>query len=132
MAVEDYGVTGAEEAVDEPLGQRLRRELRDVPTHMAEGELIDLSAEEAAMHVVPEQQGPSAMRVRSHSERLDLLEAQVTVLLTMARIHTEALQILAEALERLPNEEPGEAADKINRAAHEAHDLLAALHGVPG
>lgn len=98
-------------------------------TLLPEGDLIDLTAEEAAMHLVPEQRVSKAVRPRSKSERIELLEAQVTVLLSMARIHTEALQTLAEALERLPTEEPGDATHKINRAAHEAHDLLAALRG---
>jgi hypothetical protein len=100
-------------------------------TLLPEDDVIDLSAEEAAMHVLPEQRVSTAVRRRSPTERLELLEAQVTVLLTMARIHTEALQTLAEALERRPDEEPGDAAYKIDRAAHEAHDLLAALRTVP-
>jgi hypothetical protein len=74
--------------------------------------------------------GPDPTGV-SGGERLALLEAQMAVLLTMGRIHNEALTELAEALERLPTEEPDEAAEKVNRAARHAHELLLALREVP-
>lgn len=77
MGVEDYGVTGAEERIDEPLEERVAREVpdgRERPADVAIGlidpdgdgpdetaELVgelgdtpDLSAEEAAVHIVDE------------------------------------------------------------------------------
>lgn len=78
---------------------------------------------------VPERRAPS--RPASRSERLDLLEAEVTVLLTMGRIHTEALTELTEALQRAPDEEPGDAAEKVSRGARRAHALLLSLRDVP-
>jgi len=156
-AVEDYGLTVAEEAQDEPLSQRLRRELPDLAArrravdpdrlaanrfagrlvnddgaHVADGDVSDVTAEEAAMHLMPqpsEQRPPGA---QSHAERLDALEAEVSVLLDTARVHTQALQMLADALHRMPGQEPGEAAAKVSRAAHDVHDLLLALRVVAG
>lgn len=155
-AVEDYGVTAAEEVRDEPLSQRLHREIPDIPAgyrptdpdrlaatgfagrlaendgpHVAAGDIADFTPEETAMHLVPGPRTASTGQPRTHADRLDLLEAQVTVLLRMAQIHTEALAILAEALERLPTEEPDEAPRRVSRAAHTAHELLLTLRGVP-
>lgn len=168
MAVEDYGITGAEEAQREPLSQRLRRERPDVAAHHrlsdpariaaagyagrlvadalrvgdtdpayispeeADADAIDLAAEEAAMHLVTEPRSSAPPPPAPRTERLELLEAQVAVLLAMARVHTEALRVLATALERLPVEEPGEAAKRLNRAAHEAHLLLTSFEDLPG
>jgi hypothetical protein len=155
LLADDYGLTSAEEARDEPLGQRLHREVPDVPlghvavdpamlaetgfagrlvrdddgVDRAGGDTGGFSAEEAAVHL----QRPRATRPRAatRSDRLDLVEAEVAVLLAMGRIHTEVLVELTDALQRTPDEEPGEAAVKVSRGARRAHALLLALRDVP-
>ncbi len=152
LAAEDYGVTGAEEAREEPLSERLRREVRDIlagrrpvdPDRLRAsgfaGRVVDddgafladtdtggYSAEEAAMHLLVPPRSAKRVKAGTHADRLDLLEAQVAVLLTMGRIHTEALALLTDALQRLPTEEPDEEARKVSRAARDAHELLLPL-----
>lgn len=156
LMAEDYGLTSGEESRDEPLTERLRREVPDVPLgHVAvdpdrraetgfagrivqddddEAELAaadtgGFSAEESAVHLQRERLPRG--RPASRSDRLDLLEAEVAVLLAMGRIHTKALTELSEALQRTPDEEPGETADKVSRGARRAHALLLALRDVP-
>lgn len=156
LAAEDYGTTGAEEARDEPLTERLRRDVPEVSAghrpldpdrlaatafpgrlviddgpRLADGDTDGFTAEESAVHLVPQPRAQATPQVGSHADRLDLLEAQMTVLLTMGQILTEAVGALAEGLERLPTEESGEAATKVSRAAREAHQLLLALREVP-
>ena len=53
-AVEDYGITAAEESHREPLSLRLRRELPDFPARRLDDNSSDVSAEEAAVHVIRE------------------------------------------------------------------------------
>ena len=154
LAVEDYGTTGDEQSRDEPLTERLRREVPDITAQhrpvdpdraansvpgqllvedgeqVGEGDTPGSSPEEVAMHVVAQRARHAASR-RSTADRLDLMEAEVAVLLTMGQIHTEALAAISEALERSPVEEPNEAARRISRAAHDAHNLLLALRNVP-
>lgn len=156
LAAEDYGTTGAEEARDEPLTERLRRDVPEVSAghrpvdpdrlaatafpgrlvsddgpQVAEGDTGGFTAEESAVHLVPQPRAQATPKVGSRGDRLDLLEAQMTVLLTMVRVLTEAAGTLAEGLERLPTEEPGEAASKVSLAARNAHHLLLALREVP-
>lgn len=156
LAVEDYGTTGAEEAHDEPLTDRLHREVPEVPAghrpvdpdrlvatalpgrlvdddgpHVAEGDTSGLAAEESAVHLVPQPRGQATPEAGSQGDRLDLLEAQVAVLRTVSQILAEALGALTEGLERRPVEEPGEASTKISRAARNAHQLLLALREPP-
>lgn len=93
-------------------------------------DLGDRSAEQRAMHVERERpaRGP---RPTTHADRLDLLEAEVSVLLALAQVLTEAVDELSSALERLPTEEPDAAAVKVGRAAHRAHQLVLSLRDVP-
>lgn len=144
LAVEDYGTTGAEEAHDEPLSAHLRRELPDTgrrPTPSAyrfAGRLLDaegaaavavgdtggFSAEEAAMHTVRPPTPPRRSRGLSTSERVELLESEVGVLLETSRTLVEALTLLASGLETIPSEDREERARRAVRAARQAHELL--------
>lgn len=152
LAATDYGTTGAAERRDEPLTERLRRELPeasaghrpvdpdrlaarafagrlvadDDQAKLAEGNSGGFSAEEAAMHLVPPPRRSRSGR-GSTAERLELLETQVDVLLRTVRVLVEALGALAEAEETLPTEEAGEHGARVNRAAHTAHELLLTL-----
>jgi hypothetical protein len=155
LAVEDYGTTVVEQARHEPLRKRLTREVPDLGERhrpldpdrvsrtepagrlfvedgprVAQGDTGGLSAEESAMHLLPEPRSGATDEEIAPDERLAALEAELVILTNATRALVDAVQVIARALVRTPDEEPDEAADKISHAGRQARELLLAAREV--
>lgn len=133
VLLDEYGVTGAEEAHAESLSARLRREVPErARDHEEEDELVP--AEEAAVHVVvpapPRRRRPHAPDP-SMAERLELAEAEIASLLAASQTLLDALDLLLQGMEPLPTEEPHERARRTATAARHARELLVAARSRP-
>lgn len=135
VALDEYGITGAEESHPEPLSARLRREVPE-RSRAREEEDETVPAEEAAVHVVvpapPRQRRAHRERGLSVADRLELAEAEIAALLATSQTLLDALELLLQGLEPLPTEEPRERARRSALAARHAHELLVAARSRAG
>ena len=96
-------------------------ESSDGEAEIAAGDTSGVSAEERAVRIDVD---PTVRAELTTTDRLDVLDHEISALVGATRLLADALDVLAKALQTAPAEEPGEARQRIAYAGREVRELL--------